>query len=470
MTLIKSQETEFHSKAPKDCYNFVYFIIFFLGLSGHLPWNAILTAQPYFKARLADSSLGTEFTAHFAIIFKALKFSVFTAVSIAGLKMNNKLLVGASAMGNVLVFSILAAMVQSNSKNLDPNNFYLITLGLVIAAGSFLALFECGMYSILGTFPSHLMQSFMAGNAIGGILAALNLIITYYSASSDIYSSTKSYFIISTIFFLISAISFVVFLCTDYCKFYQKRLALYSVISQVNPVIPNSSRRFDRSHSESFEPFDQPTQHHPLYQSQQLQKSKVNISSGIFSESTELIYKLWSPNIALFMVGFVNLTIFPALVSVTESTGANKSNASAFEKDLFVPLAFLVVSVSDFIGKMLPSIEIIRKMDNLPFTAMSVSRLFFIPLMLLGNIRINGKELIFPSILASDGIFFALLFVAFLSAAYIATVVMVSVPKRLDITEQSRGTVLLCSALQMGVFGGSVFSLCLKLILRSFTK
>ena len=76
---------------PEDKYYLIYGLIFFLGISGHLPWNTILTAQPYFKAKLAQSSMGSEFTAHFAIIFKTLKLAVFAAVSLAGIKINNKL-------------------------------------------------------------------------------------------------------------------------------------------------------------------------------------------------------------------------------------------------------------------------------------------------------------------------------------------------------------------------------------------
>lgn len=459
MTLTKSNSIEMN--IPKDPYNFIYFMIFFLGLSGHLPWNAVLTAQPYFKARLADSSMGSEFTAHFAIIFKALKLAVFTAVSIAGIRINNKLWVGGSAIGNVLVFGIFTSMVQQSETVLSANSFYTITLFLVIAAGLFLALFECGMYSILGTFPSHLTQSFMAGNAIGGILAALNLIINYYSASSNIYSSTKTYFIISTLVFLLSAISFIVFLCTDYCKYYQKRLALYTVISQVSPqsTTTGTAKKLEESRSNSFEP-------------KELLRKQTNnkIESRCFGDSIDLIRKLWSSNLALFIVGFVNLTIFPALVSVTESTGAKLPNASAFQRDLFVPLAFLIVSAADFIGKMLLSFEFVRKMDNLPFPAMSISRILLIPLFLLGNIHIKGRPLILPAALASDTIFFSLLTFAFISGSYISTIIMVTAPKKLDITEQSRATVLLCSAGLLGVFSGSVFSLFLKLFLRLFTQ
>jgi solute carrier family 29 (equilibrative nucleoside transporter), member 1/2/3 len=455
MTLTKSNSIEIN--VPKDPYNFIYFIIFFLGLSGHLPWNAILTAQPYFKARLIDSSFGTEFTAHFAIIFKALKLAVFTAVSIAGIKINNKLWVGGSAIGNVLIFTIFTSMVQPGGDGLSANSFYLITLTLVIAAGLFLALFECGMYSILGTFPSHLTQSFMAGNAIGGILAALNLIINYYSAASNIYSSTKTYFVISTLVFLLSAFSFIVFLCTDYFKYYQKRLALYTVISQVSP---HAAKKLEQSHSNSnsFEP------------KELLKKPSNQPKTKRFEDSIELIKTLWSSNLALFIVGFVNLTIFPALVSVTESTEAKSKNVSPFQGDLFVPLAFLIVSAADFAGKMFVSLEFVRKLDRLPFTAMSISRILLIPLFLLGNIHIKGRPLILPNILASDTIFFSLLTFAFISGSYITTIIMVTAPKKLDITEQSRATVLLCSAGLLGVFGGSVFSLFLKLFLRLFTK
>lgn len=451
------------SDLPKDDHNLIYFVIFFLGLSGHLPWNAVLTAQPYFKARLADSSLGSEFTAHFAIIFKALKLAVFAGVSVTSLKINNKLWVVGAALGNVLVFSILGVMVEE-SGTLSSNGFYLITLALVIASGTFLALFECGMYSILGTFPSHLTQSFMAGNAIGGILAALNLIISFYSASSNIYSSTKTYFITSAVVFLLSMGFFIGLMCTDYFKFYQKRLALYTVISQTADsnkltTVPNLD--------ESLIEVIKPSKH-------QLSKKRyVFFECGnIFDDSADLIRKLWLSNCSLFMIGFVNLTIFPALVSVTESTSSKSLKASAFQHELFVPLAFLIVSAADFGGKMLPTLKIFRKksFDKLPLTALSLSRIFLIPLFLLGNIFINGKDLVFPKILASDKIFFGLLTIAFVSGSYICTIIMVTAPKQLDITEQSRATVLLCSAGLLGVFAGSVFSLCLKLILRAFTK
>lgn len=296
----------------------------------------------------------------------------------------------------------------------------------------------------------------MAGNAVGGILAALNLVLTYFSAASNISSSTKAYFIVSTLVFLLSAVSFIVFLSTDYCKYYQRQLALYSIISQNNVI--NKSHKLlefhEDSRSNSFEPLKQ-------------QRGDSVINSF---DSMALIRKLWSPNLALFLVGFVNLTIFPAIVSVTESVSSQNSTASAFQKDLFVPMAFLAVSIGDFVGKMIPSLSILR-FEDLPFTTLSIARFLLIPLFLLGNIRINGKSLIFAGVLASDSLFFILLMISFIGGSYISTVIMTAVPKKqLDITEQSRGTVLLCSAGLVGVFGGSVFSLILKLVLRAFTK
>lgn len=451
MTLTKEASMEL--KLPKDTFNFIYFIIFFLGLSGHLPWNAVLTAQPYFKARLSGSAFGSEFTAHFAIIFKTLKLAIFTAVSVAGLKINNKLWVGTAAIGNVLIFASFTGMVHEQTDSMSANYFYLITLSLVMAAGTFAAIFECGMYLILAAFPPHLTQSFMAGNAVGGILAALNLIISYFSSSANIYISTKLYFILSTLTFVGSLISFIVFLCTDYCKFYQKRLSLYTIISEVNNTGSDSTDLI-------FEPMLKK-------QASLIQDS----NSKWYGESSVLIKKLWSENFALFMVGFVNLTIFPAIVSVTESVNANSKNASVFQRILFVPLAFLIVSTADFVGKMILSVRFIRKFDKLPFKAMSICRVLLIPLFLVGNIRINGKSLIFSNVLASDTIFFFLLTLAFVGGSYISTIIMLTAPKtKLEITERSRGTVLLCSAGLFGVFAGSVFSLFLKLFLRFFTK
>ncbi len=447
-----SRNPSLSGNPPTDRYFFIYVLVFLLGVSGHLPWNAILTAQPYFNARLAQSSIGSEFAAHFAIIFKALKLAIFSAVSLAGLKINNKLWVGVSALGNVLVFSLLAAMVKSGS--VSANVFYLSTLALVVAAGLFLALYECGMYSILGPFPSRLTQSFLAGNAIGGIMAALNMIVAFYSAKNNIYASTKTYFIVSTLVFLASFGLFIVFVCTDYFKYYQRRLALYSVVSQAtSPREYLKQTLIAKDGSEEALIINK-------------RGSYKNLLDG---QTQDLIRRLWSPNLALFFIGFVNLAIFPALVSVTESMKASSPTASPFQRELFVPLAFLLLSVADFVGKMLPSLTLFR-LEGLSFTMLSLARFSFIPLFLLGNIKLHGHSLIFPSILASDGLFFMLIIAAFLSAAYLATLIMISAPKRVEVSEQSRATVLLCSALQLGVFGGAIFSLFLKLTLRLFVR
>lgn len=445
---------------PEDKYYLIYGLIFFLGISGHLPWNAILTAQPYFKAKLAQSSMGSEFTAHFAIIFKALKLAVFAAVSLAGIKINNKLWVGVSALGNVLVFSVLAAMVGAS--NGSANSFYLITLSLVFAAGLFLALFECGMYSILGPFPSRLTQSFLAGNAIGGILAAVNMIISFYSASNNIYASTRTYFIISTIVFVASLGLFIVFLCSEYCQYYQKRVALYSVLAQTPSPRERAAKTWMTSKvgdSSDLLPLNSSNEKNSGFE-----KPKWMDFTG-----AGLLKQLWSPSMALFFIGFVNLAIFPALTSVTESTKAVDPNATPFQRELFVPLSFLLLSIADFCGKMMPTLRIFR-FDRLPFTTLSLARFAFIPLFLLGNIKVHGKALIIPAVLASDVLFFILIVVAFASAAYLATLIIISAPKRVDVAEQSRATVLLCSALQLGVFGGALFSLFLKLSLRLFVR
>ena len=431
-----------------DRWHLIYWTVFVLGLTGHLPWNAVLAAQPYFSWRFSaemsqESSISTDFIAHFAFTFKAIKFAVLGLVAFAPSQwfFNDKLWIAGSAAGNAVIFSLLATLV-AYGQNWTVTGFYGMIMLLVMAAALFLATFECGMLSLLGPFPAHLSQGFLAGNSLGGILSSLNIIASFYFGKANLQASTVFYFCVTVAVFLFALLALFFLLSTNYFKHHQKKLALYTLL--------HSSSAHRSKEQQSTEP-----------------TTSIPDQSAL---PNTLLTRLRGPCAILFTTGFINIIIHPTLIGLTRSTSALDPDASVFKKGLFVPLAYAVVSAADFLGRALVTraVDSDLKMPVKLLFKYSLWRLAFIPAFLLGNLKINGHSLTIPSLLASDPFFFFVTAIANATGAFIITYSLTTAPKRVDFTDQSRAMVILCSLLQLGVFVGSIAAWTGTVALRKF--
>lgn len=167
-----------------------------------------------------------------------------------------------------------------------------------------------------------------------------------------------------------------------------------------------------------------------------------------------LLRRLGSPGLAVFLVFFITLALFPSttvhIVSVRRCQGRG-----VFYDQAFVPFQFLLFNLGDWGGRTLaghlPSPFLVPA-HRLSFYA--AARVVFLPLFLLCNVDDSA----FPIVFAAD--WWPMLFMLFfsLSNGYLSSLAMMRGPAQLTVDQAERGGNVMVLLMTAGLSAGSVLS------------
>ena len=167
-----------------------------------------------------------------------------------------------------------------------------------------------------------------------------------------------------------------------------------------------------------------------------------------------LLRRLGSPGVAVFLVFFVTLALFPSTTVHIVSVSRCETN-SVFFNQAFVPFQFLLFNLGDWGGRTLaghiPSRFLVPS-DQLGLYA--AARVMFFPLFLLCNV--DGSE--FPLVFAADW-WPTLFMIAFsLSNGYLSSLAMMTGPAQLSPALAERGGNVMVLLMTAGLSAGSLLS------------
>jgi equilibrative nucleoside transporter 1/2/3 len=156
---------------------------------------------------------------------------------------------------------------------------------------------------------------------------------------------------------------------------------------------------------------------------------------------------------SVFLTFAITMT-FPVFTQQIESVHPPENRSRYLQPATFIPLALLIWNSGDLIGRLLPAIPAIRLTGKprLVF-ALAVSRIVFIPLYFLCNIRGRGARV------NSD--FFYLFVVQFLfgiSNGFIGTTCMTGAIEYVDVNEREAAGGFMALSLVAGLAAGSLLS------------
>ncbi|PVG03086.1 hypothetical protein CPB86DRAFT_750237 [Serendipita vermifera] len=468
----------------------VYWVFFILGAAILLPWNAMITAFPFFLERMEDSSLRRSFASYFSAVYQCSSFVAFAHASstVATASKPRRI-----AISHFVLTLTLAALLISTFLESTPIPFFLfsLTVGAIQASSGAYLLTSVVAYGAY--FGPLCMQSIMSGQAaVAVVVSSVQLIITLLTMGRKSASSSTSKFhssanisareartAISTsasYFFAISTlglfISYIFYRRLTRMSLFRRTVAKFEAVHDATAstqyrAIPEEDPTIGIDESTNNED-DEPSEG-------DLMAMGVSISSlrdqeaGAGTESprpeangdvvlrnieesdpsTEVnFWHVWKVNalynVAVVYIYVITLAIFPAITSSVRSV-------NGINPQLFSALHFLIFNCGDWLGRYVCSYPRWQIWSRKRLLALSISRTVFIVLFLSCNVDLStksGSDSIASRSLViikeftrgmtrseqetpfinSDLIFFALLALLAFSNGWLTSLIMMSAP------------------------------------------
>lgn len=499
---------------------FIKSIFGLLGIGVLLPWNAFVSAKPYFQARLCSGANGM--SANIELWFGFI-YNLSSVVSLAFIillqwwrdrqtKMRFESTEEASALETR--DTMTAEENESDHRNywmiVAPLSAYLIVFGLTtllvlfpsvsttfFVCFTFVGLAICGVCTafasagIVGTagmFPSSIgINPYFSGQAVGGVaVSCANFIAaamedpepfreTYCQDMRTLTTSASAERVLTCVpyhqvdwasfsYFLLG--SMVLAACIIGYSFidkYQRMAARasYESLTEVEPSQVNTN--VHESVRGNIELHGQSDELRPGLNVSSSDDSPKAWDSSEQSPSDELtvasvFHAVKAPAFSIFMIFFVTLSLFPGWTSQLKSKHECHSRIR-LANDLYTPLTFVVFNAADLAGRILSGSIPLDRIQHVSrkLVVCSLSRLIFFPLFLLCMARDSA----YANAEIHSGLYSLLVQALFgIGNGMITTLSFMHAPTLLPpVAEtQTRASEILNLALSFGLLCGSIFS------------
>jgi len=328
--------------------------------------NMFLAAAPYFQMRFASSNS----------ILKHFQSAIITVATVANLgsmlvltKLQRKASypkrIIASLVINIVCFTLLA-ISTSVFRHVSAEGYFGFLMAIVFVTSLATGFCQNGVFAFVSGFGvSEYTQGIMTGQAVAGVLPCIVQIISVLSiperdaregAGEESPKSALAYFLTATV---VSAGTLVAF--------------LYLLQRHRNE---NKAKRIVESVDGAEE---------------------LEFAERKVVDMVTLFKKLRWLAMGVIICFAVTIATFPVFTAEIESIHPRSTSSRLFSPACFIPLAFLVWNAGDLAGRLLPLIPKLNIVHHTPLAfVISLSRVVFIPLYLLCNIRGRG------AIIASD--------------------------------------------------------------------
>ena len=311
------------NNVPRDYCYFVYWICLLLGCGTLLAYNLLITCADYFTS---------EFQSHPDIMFYIVPASACTQVIflIVMILHGHKFSFTSRIISAFLLSSIAIGLLPIFVHDLSETQSFWIVLAISSFIGITTAILQSSIIGFCNFLPSSYIQISFGGQAMSGITACVIRIITKFY---DIYGGISAeqsgliYFITGSVFDIICAISFLYVFRSIFTQYWLKKehqdhqndaLIPSDVAPETSSNATNSLIGAVASDSSSIE----------FSKSKKMHKQHVSYK-GVF-------FKIWKTALAVFLVFYVTLLIFPGLIV------GIKSQFSVIQNDEWMPVILTV--------------------------------------------------------------------------------------------------------------------------------
>ncbi|KAH9843954.1 nucleoside transporter-domain-containing protein, partial [Rhodofomes roseus] len=387
-------------------------IHFVLGCAVLLPWNAMITATPYFMSRLDGSPLKASFSSYLSMAFM---FSNLIFLGHATATSKQSLSTGRISWSLLIIAFVTAALTLSTWIHVHPGLFFaLILLAAMIksAAGSYL---QSSVVALASLFGHEAMQAVMSGQAAVGVAVSGVQVLSAAASThrvpppspqtgDDELSRTPEETSASLFFGLSTVFLFV----TYAVHIWLKTLPAYKmIIARQRPHAPG------RLPSDSL---GSPDERRGLTSSGPSHKGRSGKAQMLRLGRINLPF-----NFAVAYVFVVTLSVFPPITVSIQSTNPSTHPL------LFSAMHFFVYNIGDLTGRSLCSLPRLHIWSAKRLLSFSLARTLFIPLFLMCNIQWASPTAMKP-VITSDALYMLILVLFGVTNGYVSSMCMMSAP------------------------------------------
>ncbi|KAF8603545.1 hypothetical protein BDV93DRAFT_493461 [Ceratobasidium sp. AG-I] len=440
-----------------------------IGLSALMPWNAMITAMPYFLARLSGSSFSSSFPSWLSVIWTSTSFlSLAYATWTAGNVIPAIRVVLPLACNTLLV--ILLALTPY--LQFSPGSFFasvLVDGALQAALGSYL---QTSVVALASAFGPDAIAAYMTGGALVAVGVSLLKLFTVYTRPVPLNNDELPPSLFQTLleqhggsaargatsYFYIAA------------AFISSGIAAYAYLYGKIPhdTFKEDTPELDQESVTETEPSEVD------YLLGRVSNTPVPMSgASIWIVARKNAYY----NFAVFYVFVVTLAMFPAITTSIQPLNS-PLRSPIFDPLVFSALHFLNFNLADLLGRTFVAIPSLSPSSTESLLTYSLARTLFIPLLLLCNVQHHPKfsshlpspEHPFPSpIINSDVTYMLILFAFGLTNGHASTLVLMAAPSkvlnpRLELYESKTAARIAQFCLVGGLVVGSAASFGLRAI------
>lgn len=424
---------------------YVMFIIF--GLTMLCAWNLWITAVPFFKNRLSGTIFQDNFQNYISIVFMFTN----TLSSFIILKIQQKISINRRIVGSLmlLIFCFLTTTILSLMPDMNPYVFFIIIMTLITISAISTSILQNGGFGLAAQLPNIYMQGIMNGQGLAGAVVVFVQIAIVINTQDTENDTTPAFLKNMYLYFL------TVVLITLTCL-----IGYLIVIRKIATKAINDSINNTEGENASCSISEET----PL-----IQHNGENSENQVVLSNDQRIVntfkKIKIQALALFCTFVVTLSLFPSIISGIESI--NKEKNSNYYNNLFVSIAFLIFTLFDWLGKVMPGYPkfVIRNTKIINVT--SFSRILFIFLFMICNVQFkdtygNPLDRSVPILIRSDVLYFIILFAFSLSNGYISSLLLMITPDLVDDDEKELSGSIMVSVLTFGLASGSIFSFAIR--------
>ncbi|KAH9927120.1 nucleoside transporter-domain-containing protein [Epithele typhae] len=387
----------------------VHWIHFLLGCAVLLPWNALITATPYFQSRVDGTPLRGIFASYLSMTFTAANLGFLAHATVTAKKASNTRRILSSLAALALLSLLLAASTYTHPAASVFFAFVLVNGVFQAAAGSYL---QTAVVAIAALFGPAAMQAIMSGQAaVAVVISGVQVLSALASvrpgdanasaeelAAEQAGPAERSAFI----FFGLSTVFLVVCVAVQ----------MYLVSLPVYKTVTGARRRHGSEGASLLASDDEDAD----------MRRELRRVDGK-GQVTRVAKQNATFNFAVAYVFVVTLAVFPPItVSVT-------STNPAVHPLVFTAVHFLMFNLGDFGGRTLCSFPRLHVWSARRLALLALLRTLFVPLFLLCNVQWGaGAGAARSPVISSDAAFMLLMLLFGGSSGYVSSMCMMAAP------------------------------------------
>uniref|UniRef100_A0A8C2WIZ5 Solute carrier family 29 member 2 n=1 Tax=Cyclopterus lumpus TaxID=8103 RepID=A0A8C2WIZ5_CYCLU len=434
----KAEEGEY-SYSSVGCLVGICFFI--LGLGTLLPWNFFMTALLYFQSRLNTtewSNVTTEvpkevpkeyYFNNWMTLLSQLPLLVFTLLnSFLYQRVSEGIRIAGSLVFILLLFILTAVLVKVP---MDSERFFSVTMATIWFINSFGAVLQGSLFGLVGLLPQKFSAIFMSGQGLAGTFAAIAMLLAIAS-DADFETAALGYFITPCVGTLVTLFSYLLL-----PRLVSQLAALHGYITHNPSAAEAKVDPSPEGPKGAFLPMEQ------------VEKGQAKASVK------EVFKKIWVMAFCVTFVFTVTLSVFPAVTADvrTSSPGGN------WERFFISVCCFLFFNVSDWLGRSVTTVIKWPRKDSRLFPALVVSRVVFVPLLMLCNVQ---KRTFLPVWFSHDFVFAIIMILFALSSGYFVCLSMSYAPQLVEQKDAETAGALMTFFLSLGLSLGAGLSFLLR--------